>query len=218
MSGGVRNIYVRECTFIGTDVGLRFKSTRGRGGIVEDIFIENIYMKDIPMEAVRFNMFYDNKAPIPEDDEDDTGPHPGSAAIPVSEETPVFRDIHLKGIYCKGAGQAVILQGLPEMTLKNLVMEDVIISCEKGFLGIDTEQITLRKIDIRPEKGAPFQIYNGREILITEPEVTKSAGPFLKIAGEQSGGIVLRDPTGNLDGTHVQLAKGLSENVVAIEH
>ena len=27
MSGGVRNVYVADCTFIGTDVGLRFKST-----------------------------------------------------------------------------------------------------------------------------------------------------------------------------------------------
>ena len=34
MSGGVRNVRVNNCTFIGTDVGLRFKSTRGRGGVV----------------------------------------------------------------------------------------------------------------------------------------------------------------------------------------
>ncbi|MCU0323153.1 MAG: glycoside hydrolase family 28 protein, partial [Chitinophagaceae bacterium] len=42
MSGGARNIYVDNCTFIGTDIGLRFKTTRGRGGIVENIFINNI--------------------------------------------------------------------------------------------------------------------------------------------------------------------------------
>ena len=42
MSGGVKNIYVSDCTFLGTDVGLRFKSTRGRGGVVENIHIHNI--------------------------------------------------------------------------------------------------------------------------------------------------------------------------------
>ena len=42
MSGGVKNIYVEDCTFMGTDVGLRFKSTRGRGGVVENIYINNI--------------------------------------------------------------------------------------------------------------------------------------------------------------------------------
>ena len=47
MSGGARNIYVSNCTFIGTDIGLRFKTTRGRGGVVENIFIKDIYMKDI---------------------------------------------------------------------------------------------------------------------------------------------------------------------------
>ncbi len=33
--------------FMGTDVGLRFKSTRGRGGVVEKISISNIQMTDI---------------------------------------------------------------------------------------------------------------------------------------------------------------------------
>src|SRR5690606_29371821 len=37
MSGGVRNVHVSHCTFIGADIGLRFKTTRGRGGIVENI-------------------------------------------------------------------------------------------------------------------------------------------------------------------------------------
>ena len=42
MSGGVKNIKVQNCQFLGTDVGLRFKSTRGRGGIVENIYIKFI--------------------------------------------------------------------------------------------------------------------------------------------------------------------------------
>ena len=54
MSGGVKNIYVEDCTFMGTDVGLRFKSTRGRGGVVENIYINNINMINIPNAIVRF--------------------------------------------------------------------------------------------------------------------------------------------------------------------
>ena len=52
MSGGVKNVYVSECSFIGTDVGLRFKSARGRGGVVENIYINNINMIDIPNDAL----------------------------------------------------------------------------------------------------------------------------------------------------------------------
>jgi polygalacturonase len=62
MSGGVSRIHVSDCTFIGTDIGLRFKSARGRGGVVEDIAIERIYMKDIKREAISFHMFYAGKS------------------------------------------------------------------------------------------------------------------------------------------------------------
>jgi polygalacturonase len=64
MSGGARNLYVDNCTFIGTDIGLRFKTTRGRGGIVENIFISNIAMKDIVGEAILFDMYYAAQDPI----------------------------------------------------------------------------------------------------------------------------------------------------------
>jgi len=37
MSGGANNLYVSDCSFIGTDIGLRFKTVRGRGGMVENI-------------------------------------------------------------------------------------------------------------------------------------------------------------------------------------
>src|SRR5687768_10005520 len=64
MSGGARNIIVENCTFDGTDIGLRFKTTRGRGGIVENIFINNIAMKNIPGEAILFDMYYAAQDPI----------------------------------------------------------------------------------------------------------------------------------------------------------
>ena len=37
MSGGVRNVVIANCVFVGTDRGIRIKSRRGRGGVVEDI-------------------------------------------------------------------------------------------------------------------------------------------------------------------------------------
>ena len=55
MSGGVKNILVKHCQFLGTDVGLRFKSTRGRGGIVENIFIDGVSMTDIATDAITYS-------------------------------------------------------------------------------------------------------------------------------------------------------------------
>lgn len=47
MSRGVKDILVENCTFIGTDVGVRMKSALGRGGVVENITIRNIDMVNI---------------------------------------------------------------------------------------------------------------------------------------------------------------------------
>jgi polygalacturonase len=69
MSGGVRNLHASDCTFIGTDIGLRFKTTRGRGGVVENIWISNVDMTGIPAQVIGFNMFYEGNSPIIEDDQ-----------------------------------------------------------------------------------------------------------------------------------------------------
>ena len=64
MSGGVENIVVSNCRFLGTDVGLRFKSKRGRGGVVRNIFIRDIYMTDIVTEPLLFDLFYGNMSAV----------------------------------------------------------------------------------------------------------------------------------------------------------
>jgi polygalacturonase len=61
--GGVRNVSVRNCVFIGTDVGLRFKSARDRGGLVENIFFEGIQMREIVTDAILFDMYYSGGSP-----------------------------------------------------------------------------------------------------------------------------------------------------------
>src|SRR6202012_5152780 len=89
MSGGARNIFVTDCTFIGTDVGLRFKTTRGRGGVVENIFIKNIAMRDIVTNAILFDMYYMGKSP------GEDGADADATAVPVTEATPQFRNFYV---------------------------------------------------------------------------------------------------------------------------
>ncbi|WP_262915599.1 glycosyl hydrolase family 28 protein [Niabella ginsengisoli] len=101
MSGGVNNVYVSNCTFIGSDIGLRFKTTRGRGGVVENIFIKDIYMKDIPGDAILFDMYYMGKDPVPQHGE--KRELPKVEMLPVDETTPVFRNINISNVYCNGA-------------------------------------------------------------------------------------------------------------------
>lgn len=61
MSGGVYNVAVRNCLFIGTDTGIKFKSTRGRGGAVSGIHISEIKMVGIAGDAITADLYYGRK-------------------------------------------------------------------------------------------------------------------------------------------------------------
>jgi polygalacturonase len=141
MSGGVQHVWVSDCTFIGTDVGLRFKSTRGRGGVVQDIHIRNIRMKDIVGEAITFNMYYEK----PAGDE--------KLKQPVTEETPVFKDIYISDTVCVGAKQAIQLKGLPEMPIENIHISHVTMTSEKGIDCAFAKDIHIQQAHIVPAQG-----------------------------------------------------------------
>ena len=129
MSGGVRNIMVRNCQFLGTDVGLRFKSTRGRGGIVENIFINDISMMDIATDAISFNMYYGGKS-VPEMLAD--GDHPDNVTkVKVDETTPIFRNINIENVVCSHAGRAMEFNGLPEMPIDRINLRNITIHAQK---------------------------------------------------------------------------------------
>ncbi len=148
MSGGVRNVRVNNCTFVGTDIGLRFKSTRGRGGVVEKIFISNIWMTEIPGDAINFNLYYGGKAPL-----EDSGAAPETKIPQVSEETPQFRAIHIQHVVCRGARSAIVLQGLPEMPLRDITLNQVWITAEQGVTVVDAEDISFDDVRIQNRVG-----------------------------------------------------------------
>ncbi len=114
MSGGVENILVRDCRFLGTDVGLRFKSARGRGGEVKDIWCDNIYMKDIVNYGIIFNLHYAGVAAS------ELAGGQVEPAFTVDETTPSFHDIHISNVSLAGPCQAVYINGLPEMPVRNV--------------------------------------------------------------------------------------------------
>ncbi|MBN2764472.1 MAG: glycoside hydrolase family 28 protein, partial [Bacteroidales bacterium] len=185
MSGGVRNIYVSHCLFMGTDIGLRFKSTRGRGGIVENIYMNHIYMTDIPAQAVSFNLFYGGQAPIP--DEEDDEKHEQEAAIPpVSEETPQFRNFYFSDIVCKGAAQALLMRGLPEMKISNIQFKNFLAVAEKGITCIDAEQVNFKKLEVITKAGPVFDLYNCSIVNIKSVKYAEGTDVFANIRGKET--------------------------------
>lgn len=154
MSGGVRNIYVDNCTFLGTDVGLRFKSKRGRGGLVENIYISNINMIDIPAEAILFDLFYGGKSPTEVTAEDTKDK--AETVPPVTEETPAFRNIYISNVACKGSGRAIFFNGLPEMPIKNINLKDITVTdAKEGIVLSLADSVTIDNVTIRTKEPQP---------------------------------------------------------------
>ena len=146
MSGGVRNVTVTNCNFRTTDVGLRFKTTRGRGGVVENIRMSNITMSAIKNEAIKMDMYYAVGTKVDK----------GRVPHPVSEETPRFRNIHMSNITCEGAKRAMVLRGLPEMPIEAVTLEHVSISADEGILCMYARDIHLRDVRVVTKMEKPF--------------------------------------------------------------
>lgn len=105
MSRGIKNVLVENCTFLGTDVGVRLKSALGRGGVIENINIKNINMVDIKEQAIILTMSYvlnslNRNEEINGIDKDDI---------------PYIKNINFEGINCLGAKEAVVIEPLKDM-------------------------------------------------------------------------------------------------------
>jgi polygalacturonase len=163
MSGGAKNIFVSDCTFIGTDIGLRFKTTRGRGGVVENIHAKNIYMKDIAGEAILFDMYYAAVDPIPL-----TGEKRAQVQVkllPVTAETPIFRHFHISNVVCDGAEKAVFVRGLPEMSISDLYFNNLTIKATEGIDIQEGRNIQLNNINLVVDEANPLvSVMNGKDI------------------------------------------------------
>jgi polygalacturonase len=134
MSGGVNNIQITDCTFIGTDTGLRFKSCLGRGGVVEDIYVENVNMTEIPKEAIIFTMGYDM----------DT--KEGQQVVP--EEIPEFKNITIKNVVCGNAGTPISISGLSAMPVHDIYLSDITIGSDKDIKIENAENIVQDNVNI----------------------------------------------------------------------
>ncbi|GFR38312.1 glycoside hydrolase [Insulibacter thermoxylanivorax] len=205
MSGGVRNVRVTDCTFIGTDIGIRFKSCRGRGGVVENIVIEDIRMKEIDGDAISFNLYYDYR--------EGSGEYGGDEKHPVSEETPIFRKIYIKDIVCRGAVKAVLINGLPEMPIDQITMVNLKILSEEGIVCRNACNVEFSNVTVQTSKGKAALFHQCANVNIDEMHLTteKAEDQIVEITGPETKQIQINGLTPSLE---LKLAAEVNEEQV----
>ena len=211
MSGGVRNVKVSNCTFSGTDVGLRFKSARGRGGVVENIWIEDIAMNDILQEPLLFDLFYGGKSASEALAENGGAEAADLAPKPVDETTPAFRDIHIRNVWCRGARRAMYFNGLPEMNVERVTVENTQIYAATGAQINESSDVVLRDVQIVPEQGPALMLNNVKNLSAEGFVCPEGLERALVVTGSRNRSIEVSSP--QITGANASLPKGAAQYV-----
>jgi polygalacturonase len=145
-SGSIRNIVASNIVAQNCQRGARIKSTRGRGAVVENIRFDNFVVEDADV-GIEVTSYY-TSAP----------------AEPVSERTPIFRNISLNGFTVNRARETVNIEGLPEMRISGLRLTDVVAAGGRGLRAHNTSGMELRNVQVNPDKGPAFLIRDSNEL------------------------------------------------------
>jgi polygalacturonase len=149
MSGGVKKVSISNCVFDGTDAGIRVKSMRGRGGVVEEIRVDNIVMNNIQKDAFIFDLFY-----RPAQDE------------PASERTPAFRNIHISNVTGTNIKRIGYIAGLKEMPITTISFSNINMEAKEGFSAKTASNIQFHNVDFAVEKGASLTVADCKDIVL----------------------------------------------------
>jgi polygalacturonase len=168
MSGGVKNVFVDDCEFIGTDRGLRIKSMRGRGGVIENIFYQNVRHVDLRLFDVELTTFYAS-----------------STLVPLTQKPPMIRNVQVKNVTGNGGKTAAEIVGLPELAIQDVSFENVTIASENGVRCTDCENVRFTNTKITPKAGRAFRLENARRVTI-DRSCAAAASDCVELLGEHT--------------------------------
>ena len=137
---GVRGMLVRRCTFIGTDNGIRIKSMRGAGGVVENVRYTELTMKDVPNPIVLQLDYVDNNRPDFKGD---------------PTKVPSIRHILIDRVTIEGAVNAGIIHGLTDSPITNITLRDVTLTAENDFDVLNAEDPVFERVHTTIVPGGP---------------------------------------------------------------
>ena len=201
ISGGIHNVVADNITCDGTQIGVRIKSRRGRGGVVEDVRFNNWTMENVGT-AINVTSYYLMEGETK------------TAEEPVSERTPRFRNIAISHMTINHAQTAIDVEGLPEMPISGLRISDVIASAKTGMRGSFTDALELHDVQMNAESGPAFLVRDSKELELDDvsSRVPLTNAPVIRL--DRCPGAVLRNSRAFADtGTFLSVAPGESKKL-----
>jgi len=155
IKGGVSNITVENCTFTNTDYGIRIKSDRDRGGIVQNITYRNLKMTNVGMPILiyaAYNAKEKQYRNLPKLTPEIAATYPSA---PVTDLTPAYRNVTFQNITATATEgkRAGLIWGLPESVASSIVLENVTITADRPFGVFFAKDISLVNCRIKTKEG-----------------------------------------------------------------
>jgi len=197
-AGGIRNLVASNITCEGTQVGIRIKSRRGRGGVIENARFDNWTMNNVG-QAIDITNYYSMEGEV----------YTGDTTI-VSNRTPIFRNIAISNITINHAKEVMNVLGLPEMPIEGLRISDLIASGKKGIEATNTYDLELQNVRVIAENGPAFLIRNSKETELDNVSSPKPLPNTPVIRIEKSPGTIVRNSKA-FPGTDLFLSAGADQ-------
>ncbi len=179
--GKMRNIFVDNCSFNGTETGIRVKSGAGRGGKVTGVFCQNLYMKDIEGEAIVFELEYEDKGAVKTKD------------MKIEDaKIPDFDGFSIKNIYCDGAKTAISIGSNESAHVKDVLFQNIVIKARDGVKASLAEGITFDNVNIITD-GQAYRLSNSSNITFKNIKDMPSTGSYIKILGDKTKNIKIEN-------------------------
>jgi polygalacturonase len=205
-SGWIRNLVASNIICKGTQMGIRIKSRRGRGGGVEDVRFDNWTMDDVG-QGINVTNFYIMEGEVQGGEE------------PVSKRTPVFRNIDISNITMNHARVAINIEGIPESPVSGLRISNVNASSKTGMKAFNTVALELHNVQVNADSGPAFLVRDSKELELNHVSTRKpSAGSPVIRLDRCPGAIVRASRAFEGTGTFLSTAPGELKNIVLLEN
>jgi hypothetical protein len=106
---------------------------------------------------------------------------------------PEFRDFQIQNVICDGASGAIFVRGLPEMPVKNIHLNNIVVNSVTGCLLQDAEHIEMNNVRLSFPNGPAFTVNNADSVQLKNISIPPDAKLFLKASGNKTKSISISE-------------------------